>query len=263
MGLKDLFRQVKQAGEDIEKSKSKGNKGTGRDIDDSRYHANYDYYINKECPYCQAPLKQILKKANCPSCKEPMINERHFDTKKQMLLTKEQAENLAIEKKHYQDLKWAIQLAEDLELNPREMKKLVSSTQVNTKFSILYVRANDMAMKYALQSEWLSYRNTRQTMGDIVQRDGHLKKALDFYLAVCFLDLNGPDDEGNFDVHKGSPKPRVLDSICEITKELDFDKDALKELYISINNLEKNRFIPLSPEETWDKFLSEYMKRCS
>jgi hypothetical protein len=163
--------------------------------------------------------------------------------------------------KHYHDLKWAVQLAEELELSQREIAGMVKSTQVNTKYSVLWVKANELAMRHARQAKWLSFRNVRLRMGDIVYRDGHLKKALEFYLTVCFIDLNGPDDAGTFDLQRGALKSSVLHSINEITKDLNMDNKALKELFISCGNLEKNRFMPLSPEDSWEKFLKEYIKK--
>ena len=246
---------------DFIKNKVNRNNTDGRGVDDSEYQDNYDYFTNSTCPNCQFQLKQVEKKGSCPSCKEAIVNERHFDSKKKMLLTVEQAEKLAIEKKHYHDLKWAIQLAEVLELSQREISAMVKSTQVGTKFSVLWVKANDMAIRYANNSKWLSFRNTRLSMGDIAYRDGHLERALGFYLAVCFIDLNGPDDEESFDLQRASLRQSVLQSIREITKELSIEKDALKDLYISKSTPEKNRFMPLTPEETWDTFLSEYIKK--
>lgn len=257
MGIADFFKKkAKQA-----KGHEKGTQPHGSKIDDREYHANYDYFNNKECPNCQIQLKQVDKKSNCPSCKEPMINEKHFDSKKKMLLTKEQAEKFAIEKQHYHDLKWAVQVAEKLELSQREINSMVKSTQVNTKFSVLWSKANDISMRHASQAKWLSYRNTRLLMGDIVYRDGHLQKALEFYLAVCFLDLNGPDDDGNFDVQGAALKASLLNTIREISKDLGINQQGLNEIYISTSTPEKNRFMPLTPEETLETFSKAYMKK--
>lgn len=242
------------------KKNTKDRRSAAQRIDDSEYQKNYDFFVNKQCPHCQFQMKQVVKKTDCPSCKKMIVNERHFDSKKQMLLTKEQAEKMAIEKKHYQDVKWAIELAEKLDVSRKEIRSMVASTQVNTKFSVLWVKANDMAMKYAAQGKWQSYRNTRLSMGEIVHRDGHLEKALNFYLAVCFLDANGPDDTGKFTSQGASLKAAVLHTVRAVVKELGFDQEALKKAYLSNANLEKNRLMPLTPEDTWDLFIKEFLK---
>lgn|GEM_PF-2715443 len=230
-------------------------------IDDSAFIANYDYFINKTCPNCELPLKQEAKKSICSECKETIYTERHFKTKKQMLLTKEQLARYEIEVKHYKDLKWALQLATEFRLTDREIKPIVKSTQVNAKFAALWVVANEIAIQYARKTKWLSYRNTRLSMGDILFREGQKEKAVGFYLSVCFLDLNGPNDDGTYNTDGASLKKGVLQTIRKLTEELGMDDETVKDTYLSVSQLEKNRFMPLTPEETWDIFIREFKKK--
>ncbi|EEG78407.1 hypothetical protein DealDRAFT_0822 [Dethiobacter alkaliphilus AHT 1] len=249
MGFIDFFKN---------KLRSQANKADP--FGDNAYQENHDYFTEKKCPNCQFILKQVNKKNNCPSCKETIIVDRHYKTKKKMLLTKEQAERLAIEKKHFDDLNWATKLAEKMELSTREISAMAKSTQVNTKFSVLWNRANDMAMNYAQKSKWQSYRDMRLMMAEITHKDHKLQKALEFYLAVCYLDLNGPDDSAPYEAKKGDIKQSIINTIREICTELGITPDRLEEIYVSCNLPEKNSFIPLSPQETWPQFLKAYKK---
>lgn len=230
-------------------------------INDSAHDANYDYYINRKCPNCEHLLKQELKKSNCPGCNEAIFVERHFKSKKHMLLTKEQLAEYEMVVKHFKDLKWALQLAKEFRLTDKEMKQMIKSTKTSIKFASLWVVANEVAIEYARKSKWLSYRNTRLSMGEILYREGQKEKALGFYLSVCFLDLNGPDDKGAFNPKGASLKKGVLNTISKLTNDLSMDDETLKELYLSVGHLEKNRLMPLAPEETWETFLREFKNK--
>lgn len=228
-------------------------------INDSAYDANNDCFVKRKCPYCEHPLKQEVKKGNCPDCKGAIYVERHYKTKKQLLLTKEQIAQYEVEVKHYKDLKWALQLGQEFRLSDKEMKQIIQSTKTSIKFVILWTVANDIAMDYARNAKWLSYRNTRLSMAEIRLREGEKEKATGFYLGVCFLDLNGPVDDGSFNLQGASVNKGVLQITRKLTEELD--DETLKELYLSAGQLEKNRFMPLTPEQTWDTFIREYNKK--
>jgi hypothetical protein len=228
-------------------------------IDDSAYQPNYDYYAASQCPACQGKLKDVNQK-DCPHCGEAVVGEKHFQSKKRMLLTGEQAERLHVEKQHYKDLKWALELADQLGTNDREMVSMVKATKPEQKFVVLWVRANDMSMAHATKSRWLSYRNTRLAMGDILRREGKKEKALGFYLGVSFIDANGPADDGPFQPQGALPKRPVLQNVVALAKELELDEQALQAAYLEAAGAEKNRFMPLEPAQTWDGFLREFRK---
>jgi hypothetical protein len=228
-------------------------------IDDSAYQANIDAFTTGNCPNCEQKLGDPAPK-NCPACGEPVVAARHFATKKKMLLTKEQAEKLKAEKQHYTDLKWALELAHTLGANDREMMSMVKASKIEQKFVVLWVRANDMSMHYASKTKWLSYRNMRLAMADILNREGKKKKAIGFYLSVCFLDLNGPDDAGDFQAQGAALKRPVVQTIVQLAKELALSEQELQSLYMEFSTPEKNRFMPFTPAETWEKVLREYNK---
>ncbi|MDW7650187.1 MAG: hypothetical protein SCK29_00755 [Bacillota bacterium] len=265
MGFFDFLKKRVEQVEKTEKEKQQNmdpweKYKVEKTINDSAYHANYDHFINKKCPGCGEKLKQPTQ-GTCPHCKEPVYSERHFHTKKRMLLTQQQAEQLEAEKNHFNDLKWALPLALEFGANDREIGSMIKSTKVDTKFAVLWVRANEVSIDYATRSEWLTYRNTRLTMADTLYRWGQKRRAVDFYLSVCFIDLNGPSDTTGFNAKEASLKRPVLQTVRKLAEELGLEEDELKKSYVSAGAAEKNRFMPLTPEATLNTFLQEYRKK--
>lgn len=76
MGIKDfLKKRIKEARDKDESKSKKGKNPDSHKIDDSEYQANYDYFKDRKCPYCQFQLKQVVKKgAALPVRKQLVTN---------------------------------------------------------------------------------------------------------------------------------------------------------------------------------------------
>ena len=126
-----------------------------------------------------------------------------------------------------------------------------------------------------------SYCSTTLRMGNHLKTENKLLLALNFYLEVCYLDINETTNEGYFytdpkfiesiridfgsDVEPRNPKiaPATLDYIRKIQKKENLDIDGIKETFINYNkkNYAHSKMRPpLSPEDAWNYFIDEYNK---
>ncbi|HEX4052956.1 MAG TPA: hypothetical protein VHX86_01695 [Tepidisphaeraceae bacterium] len=55
---------------------------------------------------------------------------------------------------------------------------------------------NQDLLGHIQQRNWGLFRNTKFAMAEILKKEGRSTQALGFYLEVCYLDLNGPNNIG-------------------------------------------------------------------
>jgi ribosomal protein L40E len=150
------------------------------------------------CPYCGSALKKVPKrKTLCPSCREPIYIRSRPSDRKKTLVTQEQADEIEEE--------WTIHYeANDLDESDRERFE-----QIRQAIKEKYGREVPKKLHSALHDiRWSSYnregldsirksnfglfRNTRLRMAQQMKEEKKYKRALEFYLEVCYIDLNGP-----------------------------------------------------------------------
>ena len=217
-----------------------------------------------ECPYCHQPLSKIPdRKTKCPYCGKFMFVRIHPKDNIRVVVTKEEADKI--------DKEWAIisgthdeyitekeEIEKEREILRRRFGKEPSENDV--KWGVL----NKQLIRHAQRGNWGLYRNTRFTMAELLRKEMKLKQALQAYLEVCYLDLNGPNNTGGndpellkefppFDPNRNSfLAPGVIDLIQRIIKKLNIDKDEVKKIFIEHNSrIEKSLKLPLSTEDAW------------
>jgi hypothetical protein len=55
---------------------------------------------------------------------------------------------------------------------------------------------NKEIIRHVTQQDWGFFRNTKFAMAEILRKESKLMAALGFYLEVCYIDLNGPNNLG-------------------------------------------------------------------
>jgi len=129
---------------------------------------------------------------------------------------------------------------------------------------------NKQLIEHAQNAQWGLYRNTRFDMAEFLRKAKRLENALENYLEVCYLDLNGPSNYGPIDdeeTRKGFPAfdpktaflaPAAIHRISRIAKKLEFGLKEISELFIKHNKkVEQALKLPLSPEGCWEKVKKE------
>ena len=124
------------------------------------------------------------------------------------------------------------------------------------------------AIRHAKKRDWGLYRNTRLSMAAILEKDEKPAEALKYYLEVCYIDLNGPQNTGgieepelraslniqDFAIEDAFLAPAVIDKILEIILGLKIDETQVYQafMHVAARN-DANLKLSVSPEEAWKK----------
>lgn len=218
-----------------------------------------------ECPYCKGVLKKVPgAKTKCPHCGEYMYVRTSPTDNTRKVVTKQEADKIAED--------WAIvsgthdQFVADKEHVEQERSRLRSKfgnepAERDVQWGIL----NKNLLKHARNGDWGLYRNDRFAMGELVRKKQRFEQALNFYLEVCYIDLNGPNNTGGTTDPKilaefppFNPQefailaPGVIDRIRMIMKRSSLDLVAVKTTYFDYcSRTTKGLRLPRTLEECW------------
>ena len=226
-----------------------------------------------ECPYCYKLLEKIpARKKQCPHCGEFMFVRTKPKNNIRVVVTKQEAEQI--------DEEWSIVTGdhdsyvaekEEFEKEKNILKKRFGEepSDDDIKWGIL----NKKYGKHANDGNWGLFRNTRFEMAEICRKKMKLEQALLFYLEVCYLDLNGPNNTGGIndpELLKINPPfnpkfsflaPAVINFIKRIVKKLEYSKEKVKSIFMEHNlQVEKSLKLPLSANNCWDLLEKEIWK---
>lgn len=89
-------------------------------------------------------------------------------------------------------------------------------------------------------------------------------------MEICYLDINGPTNNGNtfdpsllkkyppFDPKLGLLAPAIVEYVCEFSDMLNLNIEILKDMFISIAQTNQtNLKLPISPIAAWQKLHKE------
>jgi len=245
-------------------------------LDSKTTSASEESALAPICPYCGSTLKKVpQRKTLCPSCRNPIyVRSRPVDRKK-MLVTQEQAGEIEEE--------WTIE-AEANELSDYDRERF---EKIREAIKEKYGREVPKKMHSALHDiRWRSYnrdglecvrknnfgmfRNTRLSMAQQLEEEGKYKRALEFYLEVCYIDLNGPqNNEGsspemlkefpNFDLRDGDLTPGIINLTNYLIKELSLTESEAKTIFFEHNGRAVSGLrLPLSLDQAWTKLYPEF-----
>lgn len=226
------------------------------------------------CPHCNQSLeKKSGRKKKCPNCGEYIyVRTRPIDNQK-VLVTQDQTEII--------EEQWAIVYGTHKEyIAQRENTKRTIEKERQTlekRFGqkpsdndIQWSLLNNDILKHAQHRDWGLFRNTKFNMAEILRKETKLKSALSFYLEVCYLDLNGPNNVGGISSSEllkeypaWNPKdaflaPGIISRVLKIIKKIEFDRSSSREFFLSkAIRLEKSLRLPVSPQKAWKELEKE------
>ncbi len=164
--------------------------------------------IDAVCPYCNQGLdKKPGRRKKCPHCGQFIyVRTRPSDGEK-VLVTEAQAEKIQeqwfivhggthdayLEAKGQVaqgKVKLAERFAEEKAILAERFGREPSDNDV--QWGLL----NDELLGHIQQRNWGLFRNVKLAMAEILRKEGRSTQALGFYLEVCYLDLNGPNNIG-------------------------------------------------------------------
>jgi hypothetical protein len=118
---------------------------------------------------------------------------------------------------------------------------------------------NREALQHSTEGNLGLCRNTYLLMADSLSRRESLKEALGLYLIVCAYDLNGAQNRGGlsaemlrqfplFDLTMATLAPVVVDNVQNLSEELNFSTEDVRELYLKATSPVS---FPLAPAKAW------------
>ena len=223
--------------------------------------------IDSICPYCFAALtKKPSRKSKCPHCGQYIyVRTRPID-RQRVLVTLNQASEIEAQwcnfhRSYIYDHIDPKQI--EIERDAYFKKKGIMLSDIDVKWSIL----NRELLEHAKNGDWGLFRNTRLSMGSVLEYDNKIKEALQTYLEVCYIDINGPRNLGGchdpellkkflpFSAEEAFLAPAVVTKILELLAILHFDYENVKTVFMEVaGKLYVNLKLPVSPVQGWNQF---------
>ena len=222
------------------------------------------------CPYCNHQLDKMPgRNKKCPVCGRQMLVRTRPSDRKQILIREDQSMQIEeqwaiVNGTHDQFL--AVRKAYEAERN--RLRDRCGREPLETE--IQWAQLSNDLLQHANQFQWRLYRNARLLMGDILRKDGRYSDALDTYLEVCYIDLNGPNNCGTRDpllLHEFPPftpknailAPGVLVHIENILESEGFTKDNTRARFLEIAaRVQRSLNLPVAPDMAWSKLSKEF-----
>ncbi len=221
----------------------------------------------KQCPHCEKVLDKIPgKKKKCSFCSEYIYVRTRPGEKGRFLVKEDEIDKI--------DEEWAIENGchnEFLQEKKREEgirnegrgKWGSAFSENDVKWRML----NEDYLKHVWNKDFGLARNSRLEMGDICKKERKLDLALNFYLEVCYLDLNGCINAGGykddtemlkeyppFDKTQAILAPGVIKIIKNVVEKQGLDEEKVKDCYLATNKQVCRSALnpPLEPLQCWE-----------
>jgi hypothetical protein len=212
------------------------------------------------CPYCESCLKKFPgRKTKCPHCKKYMyVRTRPCDEKK-VVVTEDGVEIIneqwsIVNGTHDQFLAEKRRFESEREALTRRFGRDASDDDV--AWSLM----NKELLLHAKNRDWGMFVNTKLDMAEALRKQGRMDAALAAYGEVCYLDLNGPGNNGaKWDpVNDSMIAPAVLKRFVTIANSTGVDLPKLEEVFITrANAVRKNIKTPLTAKVAWQRLCNE------
>jgi len=148
------------------------------------------------CPHCGSAFeKPPQRKTKCKSCGNAVFVRTRPSDRQRVVVTPAQA--AALEDEWSQKHEYARVIRTDrpgFEAEKAALTQKFGGTPKDT--DVIWSILNKERLHQAAENKWGLYRNNTLDMADVLRVEGRLEAAVRFYLEVCYLDLNGPNNFG-------------------------------------------------------------------
>jgi len=221
------------------------------------------------CPYCDSELDKFPgRKKKCPSCGEFIYVRTRPNDEKKILVREDQIieveelwsikngnhKEFLAERKLFSDKK--AELASSLGKEPNDNE---------VKYALLELELE----KYANEYQWGLYRNARLSMGDILKKEGKTSEAINTYLEVCYIDINGPNNCGTrdpeilkefppFDPKNAFIAPGVINYLLTLMDQAGIDIKEIEKKFIEVSSSVRAELnLSVDENKAWRKLKKE------
>jgi hypothetical protein len=209
--------------------------------------------------------KKPGRKKTCPHCGQFIYVRTRPSDEQQVLVTEPQAEQI--------EDQWSIvngthdaYLADKKRFTKEKAKLAKRFGREPSDNDVRWSQLNQQLIENARQRNWGLFRNAKFEMAEILRKEDRSTTALGFYLEVCYLDLNGPNNTGEItgrellrEYPPWNPKgptaelaPGVLERAARIIQKTDLATVTVEEIYRKrASILHTSLRLPLSPASAW------------
>ncbi|SEG23881.1 hypothetical protein [Billgrantia desiderata] len=225
------------------------------------------------CPYCNETLDKMPgRKKKCTSCGGFIYVRTRPSDKKKILIREDQISVI--------EEQWAIangtheQFLAEQEAYEKERDALRNKFgREPSENDIRWSMLNKSLLKYAQDFQWGFYRNARLSMGDILKKESKELEALDTYLEVCYLDVNGPSNCGTrdpeilreyppFDPKRAMVAPGVIGYIDKIIANHRLTQEQVGKRFIKLaERTGESLKLPVDSESAWKTLKKEIYEK--
>lgn len=211
----------------------------------------------QRCPYCGLlidPPPQRNRK--CPNCKEQIFVRTDRESGHKILLDEVGKERFEQERKIIADQNALRNHLGNLGVSDAEFEKRKKAQPGYSESDILWGLFNERSMDYAVKGDWGLYRNVRLSMGEHLMREKRYKGALDMFMEVTTLDVNGPSNGGYSAPFRpkdfGFTAPGVISYMLRLRDEEGITKEEFKGIFLAkAEQISSGLKLPLSPQQIW------------
>jgi hypothetical protein len=219
------------------------------------------------CPYCGLKFdKMPQRKKECPNCKKIFYSRtRPFDDKR-VLVTNDQVIEVdrqnEIEKGIFNGRQQRVYTDARNEVKAK-LGKEPSNYEIMTAFLTKECRY------FSSRNDWGLYSNVLLKQAELSTLIGDNKEALTFYLTICYLDLNGPNNIGEigrtpgirrFEPEMGFLAPGIIERILKINESLNLSRGEIKARFFDYNRMIHDTLkLPVSLEKAWRRIEPELL----
>lgn len=226
------------------------------------------------CPYCLERLsKRPQRKSKCINCGKYIFVRTRPTDRKRVLVTEEQAKEIEAQWSEIQDIPQKPIVEKNL-FDDEKARLAKKFGRVPPDNDIFWSLLNKDLAKHSYSKHWGLYRNTLFGMCELLRSESKWKDALSRYLEVCYLDLNGATNYGDFsdldeiykrilaeqcggelksfDPDNGTLYPGVLGHIDQLIKRLQLNLDMVRVQFMKVaTKLESSLRLPVCPDVAW------------
>jgi len=214
------------------------------------------------CPYCGHAFEKMPgRKRDCPSCRGTFYSRKRPSDGLKVLLTEADAAEVEGQSALLTLVQENDPSASSAETIFRQLSASLGRAPNAEDLVAAYLMA--LATSHEQAWKWGLFRNARFGLAESCARRRAFDDAVNLYLEVCLLDLNGPRNLGSrdpglvkrfppFDPSHSFLAPGVLSRLEDAAKERNLLVDELKGRFVKLAKTTGRRFgLPRDVDDAW------------
>ncbi len=232
-------------------------------IDVTSFDQNVEYYNKAICPHCKQFMPtRPSSKSKCKLCGNLIYVKNNVFTNERVFLTEVENNFLEEIKTERANSNLILSMLQNESTTEKEIYEIIKKNNITIEDAIVFICQKNM-VKHKLNGNMGLYRNSMLNIGQIYYKFGDKESALDYFLKVCFIDLNGPNNGFSilYDRSFAFIAPAVVNWISKISEDLNLDNKSIEELFLKNAYEIYDKVMPLSPENAFKELVKELLNR--